>query len=724
MRVRTHVKAGKFVASETISTKGLAVNGTEPALLTEVREFWNLELRPWLTFGDGRLQSMADGHLALSTSYSYRAAEPRIQAFARRWIDPLFGERGDRHLQELGLAVDETAIHPRERALNRNLVVSLGILGIITAGLTVAPMLLPLGALAVPLTALDPAISAYQALVKRRKLNAAFTATLSLLGAWAGGYYFAAALGGVLFSVSEKLLFLSQNRARQSLVSVYGEQTRTAWLLVDGVEMEAPLDQVCVGDIVAIQAGQTIPIDGVIVKGIASIDQHMLTGEAQPVERGVGDAVLATTVVLTGSIQVKVEKAGRDTAAAEIERLFNQVDSYQLSVQAKALEFGDRAVVPSLVLGGLAWPLLGFPVAVALMRLPLASSLRMTAPIAMLNYLNVLAHRGVLVKDGRSLELLAKVDTIVFDKTGTLTLEQPHVAAIHAVGVTPEDDVLTWAAIAEQRQTHPIARAILAAAKERGLALRAIDEAHYEVGFGIKVHVADAEIRVGSERFMEMEAIPVPSTLRSVQARCAAEGHSLVYIAAGNAVIGALELHATVRPDAKALIAELKKRGLELHILSGDQDAPTQRLARELGMDHYSANVLPGGKAEVIERLQAQGKSVCFVGDGINDAIALKTAHVSVSLRGATTVAMDAAQIVLMDQSLDQFGWLIEVAADLDRTQERSFTIARWMRAALLAGVVVLPLDIYWSLAVTSANMVAGLVNAETAVGKYKAANE
>ncbi|MCW5849168.1 MAG: heavy metal translocating P-type ATPase [Anaerolineae bacterium] len=663
MKVRTHIKAGEFTTNGAVGATGSVLaghhsdgrgasgfnaavsNGAHPFWLAELREFWGVEIKPWVSLGDGRLQGMSAGPSVRSTSYSYGAAEPGIQSFARRWIDPLFGERGDRQLRELGLTVDEAAMHPRERVINRNLVVSLGTFGLVTAGVTVAPILLPVGAALIILTVVDPAAAAYDAWTKRRKLTAAFTATLSLVGAWVAGYYWAAALGSVLLSASEKVLFLSQNRARHSLVSVFGEQPRTAWVLADGSEVEVPLDQVQRGDSVVVQAGQTIPIDGTIVKGIASIDQHMLTGEAQPVERGVGDAVLATTIVLTGSIQVAVEKAGQDTAAAEIGRLFSQVDSYQLSVQAKALEFGDAAVAPSLALGALAWPVLSFPAAVAMMRLPLASSLRLTAPIAMLNYLNVLAHQGILVKDGRSLELLAEVDTIVFDKTGTLTLEQPHVAAVHVVRRDTEDDVVRWAAWAEQRQSHPIARAILTAARERGLALRGIDDAHYEVGFGIQAHVAGEAIRVGSRRYMDMEGLSLPAELQVVQAQCAAQGHSLVWVAVDDAVVGALELHATVRPEAKALVEKLKARGLEAHILSGDQEAPTQRLAQELGMDHYSANVLPGGKAEVIERLQAQGKSVCFVGDGINDAIALKTAHVSVSLRGATTVAMDAAQV-------------------------------------------------------------------------------
>ncbi len=492
--------------------------------------------------------------------------------------------------------------------------------------------------------------------------------------------------------------------------------------MVEGLEVEVPFEQVKVSDTVVVRAGQPIPVDGTIAQGIATIDQHMLTGEAQPVERGVGDPVLATTVVLTGTILIRVEKAGQDTTASEIARILSHLDSHQLSIDAKAVQFGDRAVLPALLMSGAALPLLGANSAVALLRFPLAAPLRMTAPIAMLNYLNVLSRYGILVKDSRSLELLANVDTVVFDKTGTLTLEQPHVAKTHELNGVAPDQVLGFAAMAEQYQSHPIARAILAAAHERGLPLRPIDDAHVKVGFGIEVRENGRLIQVGSARFMAMQGIAMPDAGNAQQQRCAAEGHSLVFAAVDGQIAGAIELHSTVRPEAKQLIQRLHARGLQVHILSGDQEAPTRRLAQELGVEHYSANVLPEDKAAVIEQLQTAGRSVCFVGDGINDAIALKKAHVSVSLRGATTVAIDAAQIVLLQQNLDPFVRLLEIATDLDATQKRSFDIVKGLRVALIGGVLLFSFDIYWSLVVMAAGSIAGLVNASTPMRKHKIA--
>jgi Cu2+-exporting ATPase len=193
-----------------------------------------------------------------------------------------------------------------------------------------------------------------------------------------------------------------------------------------------------------------------------------------------------------------------------------------------------------------------------------------------------------------------------------------------------------------------------------------------------------------------------------------------VFVAVDGHIAGAIELHSTVRPEAKQLIQRLRQRGLQVRILSGDQEAPTQRLAQELGADYFSANVLPENKGGMIEQLQTEGRSVCFVGDGINDAIALKKAHVSVSVRGATTVAVDTAQIVLLQPKLDPFIRLVEIATDLDATQRRSFDIVRGLRIALIGGVLLFSFRIYWSLVVMAAGALAGLVNANTPIRKYK----
>jgi len=315
----------------------------------------------------------------------------------------------------------------------------------------------------------------------------------------------------------------------------------------------------------------------------------------------------------------------------------------------------------------------------------------------MLTYLNLASQQRILVKDGRSLQLLTKIDTIVFDKTGTLTLEVPHVALIHTCPSICEEQLLTYAAAAEYKQTHPIAKAILQAADERGLTLSAISDTKYEIGYGLKVsiptqkalltngtaHGADTKVvRVGSARFMTMEGIIIPSDIKGLHEESQKSGHSFVYVAINDELAGAIELHATIRPEAKQVVSELRKRKMDIVIISGDHEQPTKKLAQELGIDNYFAETLPENKAELISKLQEEGKSVCFVGDGINDSIALKKANVSISLRGASSAATDSAQIILMNQNLKQLICAFDVAQNFETNMKLNLT------ATIIPGVI------------------------------------
>jgi Cu2+-exporting ATPase len=306
------------------------------------------------------------------------------------------------------------------------------------------------------------------------------------------------------------------------------------------------------------------------------------------------------------------------------------------------------------------------------------------------------AERGVLIKDGRALERLAGVDTVVFDKTGTLTLERQHVVTVHALAPFGEAELLTLAAAAEQRQSHPIAQAILTAASERQLALPDLDDAEVELGLGLRAQIGDQAVRIGSERFLAQNDLELPADLAELQAAAHARGHGMVFVAVAAAVAGAIELAAVSRPEALATVAWLRLRGLSLYILSGDQEAPTANLAKELGMDGWFANTLPEQKANRIQALQEQGKRVCFIGDGINDAIALRQADVSISLRGATTVATDAAQVVLMEDDLNQLKLLWELAEGFEESLNANGRWARRLGLLACAGVLLLPYG-YWT---------------------------
>jgi Cu2+-exporting ATPase len=272
--------------------------------------------------------------------------------------------------------------------------------------------------------------------------------------------------------------------------------------------------------------------------------------------------------------------------------------------------------------------------------------------------------------------------------------------------------VLRYATAAEAHHTHPIARAIQEAAATRGLTLPSIEDARYEMGYGIKVDIDGHCVRVGSARFLALEGMTLSSELQEVQQANHVQGHSLVFVAIDDQVGGALSLHATLRPEARRILRQLRRRHLQLYIISGDHHQPTTQLAATLGIDHVFAETLPDEKATLIARLQQEGKTVCFVGDGINDAMALKQADVSVSLRGASTVATDTAQLLLMDQSLNQLGHLFEVAEQFNTNMKINMAAALVPGFLCIGGVFILHLGLFSASMLYNLSIVTGLGNA------------
>jgi Cu2+-exporting ATPase len=273
--------------------------------------------------------------------------------------------------------------------------------------------------------------------------------------------------------------------------------------------------------------------------------------------------------------------------------------------------------------------------------------------------------------------------------------------------------VLRLAAIAEHKQTHPIARAILEAARQRGLDLDTDGDVDYKVGYGLLVKTRDGIIRVGSSRYIEGEQLTIPAALRDTETHAHQQGHSLVLVALDDRVIGGIELHASVREEAPEVIRGLRARGVEtIHIISGDHQHPTRILAESLGLDSYSAGVLPEHKAEIVTRFQSRGKTVCFIGDGINDSIALKQADISVSLKGASTVATDTAQIVLMDESLHQLCPLFELASAHDSNARSTFGWVLAPHCLSLAGALFLHFGLIETIVFNQMGLILGSANA------------
>lgn len=603
--------------------------------------------------------------------------EPKWPSFS------LFGRGSsirDEQLKEINRhRTDLDEISDAEKKATRELTYSSVALMLTTGGALLYP---PLNLLSVPIilmTLKQYVVRAYHGVFREKKVGVAVIDLLGNAAPLLTGHFFVAALAVHLSNLSRKLLIKTEDHSHNSLTKVFGQEPRFVWVQQGEVEVQISFDSLRVGDMVVVQAGQSIPIDGTITSGVAQIDQRALTGESQPVEKAVGAPVFASTILLSGRISIQVEKTGASTLAAQIGDILNSTADFKSQVQSRGNKIVDQGALPTVLLSILALPLFGPESALAMFFAAFGYHMRHAAPIAVLNYLRMASQNGVLIKDGRSLELLSEVDTFVFDKTGTLTEEVPTVGEIYCSNGYAENDLLTYAAAAEHKQTHPIAQAILHEARVRELDLPPINEANVKLGYGLKVTVQALPdekcsrklIRVGSRRFMALCGIAMVPNYKKIEEGSYEEGNSLVYVAIDNQLGGAIELRPTIRPEAKHIISILKRRQMSVVIISGDHEKPTKKLAQELGIDHYFAETLPQNKASIVEQLQEEGKSVCFVGDGINDSIALKTANVSISLRGASTAATDSASIILMDSSLKQLLSLLDMANSLDANLKR-----------------------------------------------------
>jgi len=536
------------------------------------------------------------------------------------------------------------------------------------------PILTPLSAAVFLYSVIPTFKGAYRVLFKEKRLGVDVLDAIVVLACLATNHILAGTILGLALSICRKLVKATEQNSRRMLVSVFGKQSRFVWLDKDGVEVETPLEKLRVGDVIIVHTGESVPADGEVVDGMAMVDQHTLTGESAPVEKIKGDRVLAATTLIAGKIRVAVTSAGADTTSAKIAQILNDTAGYTLAAQSKGEKLADWAVAPTLALGAAALAVRGVNAAVAVINCDLGTGIRMAAPIAMLSSLTLCAQQGILVKSGRALETMNDVDTFLFDKTGTLTRERPEVGRIVTFEGYDENQILQWTAAAENKFSHPIAKAILVKFAELGLSMPKIDDSKYSVGYGITVGVEGHTVRVGSARFIQHEGIPFPSEIEHEIARVHDEGHSLIMVGVDDRLGGAIELRAADRSEVVDVIAGLRARGADhLAIISGDHERPTRNLAQRLGMDRYFAEVLPQDKASYVETLQKEGRRVCFVGDGVNDSIALKKADVSISLRGASSIATDTAQVVFMEESLQKLLHLRDISHDLERNIDRSW---------------------------------------------------
>jgi Cu+-exporting ATPase len=454
----------------------------------------------------------------------------------------------------------------------------------------------------------------------------------------------------------------ARGRTSEAIEKLIGLQPKTARVVRGASEVEIPIDEVIVGDVVVVRPGSKIPVDGVVTEGASAVDESMITGESMPVAKGAGDEVIGATMNTTGSLRFRATKVGADTALATIIRMVGDAQASKVPIQRivdVVSGYFTPAVVILSILGFVIWydfgpaPAFTYATIVAVTTLIIACpcALGMATPMSLTTGVGLAASHGILIRSGDALQAAKKLDLIVLDKTGTITLGKPAVTDVVPSEGFAADDVLAAAAAAERDSEHPLAAAIVEGAVERGLTAVTPDGFEAVPGHGIRARIGAEAILVGKRAFLEAAGVHA-GALEADALRLADEGKTAVYVAIAGRAAGVIAIADPVKSDSAEAIAALRRLGLQVVMITGDNRRTADAIARRVGVDRVLAEVLPQDKALEVRKLQLEGRTVAMVGDGINDAPALAQADVGFAIGTGTDVAIEASDVTLISGSL------------------------------------------------------------------------
>lgn len=473
-------------------------------------------------------------------------------------------------------------------------------------------------------------------------------------------YFESAGVIITLILLGKSLEAVSKGRTSEAIKKLMGLTPKTAIVIRDGAEVEIPIDEVEVGDLITVKPGQKIPVDGEVIEGLTSVDESMLTGESIPVGKKPGDKVYGASLNKNGFITFKATKVGSDTVLANIIRLVEQAQGSKAPI-AKMADIVSGYFVPVVfgiaILASLAWLISGQSISFALtifisvLVIACPCALGLATPTAIMVGTGRGAEFGVLFKGGEALETAHKIQTIVFDKTGTITEGRPEVTDIITVGRYEKNELLQLAASAEKASEHPLGEAIIRSADKTGLELlKPVSFLAYP-GYGIEADINGNKVLLGNEKFLSEKQIDLIS-LYNESDQLASEGKTPMYIAIDNRLQGIIAVADIIKENSAVAIQKLHEMGIEVAMITGDNSKTAQAIARQVNIKRVLADVLPQDKANEVKKLQAEGKKVAMVGDGINDAPALAQADIGIAIGSGTDVAIESADIVLMRSNL------------------------------------------------------------------------
>ena len=477
-----------------------------------------------------------------------------------------------------------------------------------------------------------------------------------------------AALITWLLGVGDRILERTADRARRTMSARAQLEASHAWVLVaSGRPERVPVRRLEPGHRVVVYPGERIGADGVVLEGVATVDEKPLTGESLPRSRRPGDAVHASTVVVDGQLLIEVQRAGADTTAARIVRMLQTAGNKPMTLQRSAEAAANRLVLPTIALGVAAGLLSGsLDRLTSVLITDFGSGVRIAVPTAALTGLALAADHGVLIKGGQYLERLSRTDTVVFDKTGTVTLGEPEVVEVLLLGRRSRREVLAFAAAAESRHKHPIATAMRSVAALEGAHELAAElgSERYVIGAGVEAVVSGHRVLVGRRKLMKTHGLDGPE-VESIASRHRRLGASSLFVAVDDRLEAALAYADKPREESARVIEALRAGGRrQVLLMSGDSSGVAEAVGARLGIDRVMSELMPEDKSRHVRALQREGRVVAMVGDGINDAPALALADVGISLHGGTEVALDTADVVLLDGGLSKLPRAFDLADD------------------------------------------------------------
>jgi Cu+-exporting ATPase len=511
------------------------------------------------------------------------------------------------------------------------------------------------------------------------------------------GLYFETAAFLITFVILGKWLETkAKGKTSEAIKKLMGLQAKTARIIRDGETVDIPIEQVKVGDIILVRPGEKIPVDGIIMKGSSAVDESMLTGESIPAEKNIGDNVVGASVNKQGSFEFKATRVGNETALAQIIRLIEEAQGSKAPIQAFADKIAAIFVPTVLIIAALTFVvwffILGETLTFSLMAftsvivIACPCALGLATPTAIMVGTGKGAEYGVLIKGGEPLEAACKVNAIVFDKTGTLTKGKPEVTDVVVLGKLDRGKIITMAASLEQLSEHPLAEAIVNYSKKIGLGLKDANYFKAIAGHGVEGKIAGVKYFLGNRKLITGVAKIKIDANEDRISKLEEQGKTVMILAADMVVLGLIAVADTIKESSVGVVRELKKRGFEVYMITGDNEKTAKAIAKQAGIENVLAEVLPEDKAEKIKKLQAKGFKVAMVGDGINDSPALAQADLGIAMGSGTDVAMETGGIVIIKDDLK------DVLTAFELGRETMAKIRQNMFFALFYNVIGIPI--------------------------------